>query len=80
MTAKSRYRPIWDTLKTKKVVRIAVPREFHARIKKAIIQEKYDDAEWRERQEFLGTNPRLSFEFTETQIIVRLTYTGLGAL
>ena len=40
------YKPIWELIKKKKIAKVNCPNENRARIRKAVIKEKYNDWEF----------------------------------
>ena len=43
------YQPIWEHIKTHKVCKVKVRRNLVAKVKKAVIKEKYNDDGYRDR-------------------------------
>lgn len=73
MVQVSRYQVIWEKLKSQKSVELTAPREYHARLKKAIEKRKYKDITYKYNL-LEGTPSKVAFlRFSSNGSLMKVT-------
>lgn len=79
----SQYLPIWNKLKDKHKLSVAVPQPLHARLIKAVIKRKNEDLAYKFQLGEQGKKARLLYRVEEQVVHFKLTFwigPGIGEL
>lgn len=66
------YQPIWHALKKHKIVSVRSPRHLHKRLIKAVVKEKWQDNEFKQREGWRML--WLTYSIQEDVVTFRLSY------
>lgn len=75
-----KYEPIWNQLKATGRCEIVAPAQFHPRIKKLVIKEKYKDCTYKLECEMANVVKELSISSTGNRLCFSLLTSSIGEL